>query len=234
MKKLLLGLVALMTLSLGACKANSQVSAGRGIADTYVNADGYLVIVYTDGTEDIAGYVKGEQGPQGEPGADGQDGKDGTDGKDGVDGKDGKNGIDGQDGKDGADGKSFVWAQVNKTLEFDFNYIYTGDGNPRTFGLSIDTIVKYAGYLDYSSLTLDNNVFSGTIKTKENIVSNITSLKVLDTNNAVYIDETYIEPKSSIGFNIQRKSYSVYSTDKYFEYSHIELTCGVWEYTLEQ
>ena len=62
MKKLLLGLAALMTLSLGACKTNSQVSAGRGIADTYVNADGYLIVVYTDGTEDIAGYDKGEQG----------------------------------------------------------------------------------------------------------------------------------------------------------------------------
>ena len=132
MKKLLLGLLAITSLGLGACSTNNTL---RGIADTYVNEDGYLVVVYTDGTEDIAGYVKGEQGetgPQGEPGEDGTDGTNGSDGNNGQDGvsivsivKTSSDGLvdtytvtysdghtstftitNGQDGEDGQDGVS--------------------------------------------------------------------------------------------------------------------------------
>ncbi len=94
------GAILLGMLSLTAC----NMPKVRSIDHTYINEAGYLVVVYNDGTEDIAGYVKGEQGEQGEPGKDGKDGEDGKDGADGKDGHDGKDGVDGKDGKDGVDG----------------------------------------------------------------------------------------------------------------------------------
>jgi len=59
---------------------------GRGIERTEINANGELIIYYTDGTFVNLGKVVGE------------------DGKDGVDGAPGKDGEDGKDGQDGANG----------------------------------------------------------------------------------------------------------------------------------
>ena len=53
---------------------------GKTIADAYINADGELVLEYTDGTSQTLGDVTG---------ADGQDGQDGADGADGANGADG-------------------------------------------------------------------------------------------------------------------------------------------------
>ena len=57
---------------------------GIGIASVEVNADGELVLIFTNGTSLNLGKVVG---------ADGKDGADGEDGKDGVDGEDGKDGV---------------------------------------------------------------------------------------------------------------------------------------------
>lgn len=76
------------------CKAEEPV----GIKKAYINDDGELVLVYTDGERDNLGTVVGKDGE------DGKDGHDGSDGKDGADGKDGEDGKDGLDGEKGADG----------------------------------------------------------------------------------------------------------------------------------
>lgn len=84
---------------------------GVGIAKAEINADGELVLTYTDETVVNLGRVVGTDGINGKDGADGKngiDGKNGANGKDGVNGKDGadgKNGVNGKDGKDGEDGK---------------------------------------------------------------------------------------------------------------------------------
>lgn len=67
----------------------------------YLDADGYLHLVYTNGADVNLGIVKGADGL---PGADGKDGKDGINGLNGKDGKDGLNGLNGKDGLDGKDG----------------------------------------------------------------------------------------------------------------------------------
>lgn len=74
---------------------------------------GRLLLRYSDGREEDAGYVVGPQGPEGkrgekgakgEPGAPGRDGLPGSDGQDGTPGRDGQDGKNGVDGKDGARG----------------------------------------------------------------------------------------------------------------------------------
>lgn len=72
---------------------------GRGIASTSVNSAGVLSVVYTDGTTQIVGNVRGSRGAQGPNGTTGQPGPRST-----VAGPDGAAGPAGQDGSDGADG----------------------------------------------------------------------------------------------------------------------------------
>ena len=98
MKKLFVLLIAFfVTLTtLTACDVQKQQ---RNIQSASVNNDGYLILTYTDGTEEVAGYVIGKTGK------DGQNGKDGINGRDGIDGKDGLNGIDGKDGAKGEQGE---------------------------------------------------------------------------------------------------------------------------------
>ena len=74
---------------------------GIGIADAIIDADGALVLAFTDGRTKTLGKVTGERGEKGETGA---AGRDGVDGAPGVAGNDGKDGADGRDGKDGCDG----------------------------------------------------------------------------------------------------------------------------------
>lgn len=62
---------------------------GVGVANAYVDENGNLIVVLTNGNEIDCGKVKG---------ADGQDGQNGQDGADGQDGQDGKDGLNGQDG----------------------------------------------------------------------------------------------------------------------------------------
>ena len=146
MKKLLVILLA--CLGLTAC--NGNVVEPKGISRTYVNDEGYLMVVYTDGSEENAGYVKGEKGEQGIQGVAGTNGKDGVDGKDGIDGKDGKDGrdgLDGQDGKDGIDGRDGVDGQDGKDgsvvyIEVDKHITLS---NPTTYG----EVNKAGTHFDY-------------------------------------------------------------------------------------
>lgn len=65
-------------------KDGTNGTDGRGIAKTEIDAEGRLVVTYTDGTSETLSNVVG---------ADGKDGDNGTDGKDGANGKDGADGI---------------------------------------------------------------------------------------------------------------------------------------------
>ena len=75
---------------------------GRGIDSVTTNADGHLIITYTDGTTEDAGKVVGDDGAAGTPGADGSDGAQGP---------------KGEDGKDGADGRSIESVRINDAGE---------------------------------------------------------------------------------------------------------------------
>lgn len=77
---------------------------GIGISDAIIDADGALVLTFTDGRTKTLGVVRGEKGEKGEKGDAGADGKDGVPGRDGVDGKDGAPGVGGKDGINGKDG----------------------------------------------------------------------------------------------------------------------------------
>jgi len=101
-------LASVLGIVLGVTAVFAPACSVKGVDDTYINDNGELIIVYTDGTEKNLGVVKGEDGKDGANGLDGKDGANGVDGVDGKDGKDGLNGTDGKDGIDGVDGKDFT------------------------------------------------------------------------------------------------------------------------------
>ncbi|WP_296132720.1 ExeM/NucH family extracellular endonuclease [uncultured Corynebacterium sp.] len=84
---------------------------GLGIDSVTTNADGHLIITYTDGTTEDAGKVVGDDGAAGTPGADG------SDGAQGPKGDDGKDGADGAAGKDGKDGRGIDSVRINDAGE---------------------------------------------------------------------------------------------------------------------
>lgn len=71
--------------ALASCSSDDPV----GIVSAYINEDGELVLVYSDGNEQNLGIVVGK---------DGENGKNGEDGADGTNGQNGINGVDGADG----------------------------------------------------------------------------------------------------------------------------------------
>lgn len=109
MKKILSLLLSVIfgvgALGLSSCSLFLPVETPVEIKKVTINDSGELIVVYTDGSTENLGVVKGTDGATGAQGEKGEAGKDGSDGKDGVDGKDGADGKDGVDGKDGADGK---------------------------------------------------------------------------------------------------------------------------------
>lgn len=67
----------------------------NGVYDTpdfTIDENGNLIVQYPNGTQEILGQVRPQDGA---PGADGEDGEDGEDGKDGAPGTPGKDGNDG-------------------------------------------------------------------------------------------------------------------------------------------
>ena len=100
-------IICTVCLVLSLCFLLPSCNRGRGsqLVAAEINANGELVLVYGDGTEQNLGVVVGKDGADGKDGANGKDGADGKDGKDGINGKDGKDGADGKDGVDGEDGK---------------------------------------------------------------------------------------------------------------------------------
>ncbi len=158
MKKLVVMLLA--CLGLTAC--NGNVIELKGISRTYVNEDGYLMVVYTDGSEENAGYVKGEKGEQGIQGVAGTNGKDGVAGKDGLngqDGKDGRDGLDGQNGKDGIDGRDGVDGKDGKNgvdgKDGETVYVPTLDLSLITYAADITKVGNF-----YQYMAIDNLVYT--------------------------------------------------------------------------
>ncbi|MBE7088030.1 MAG: hypothetical protein E7370_00695 [Clostridiales bacterium] len=101
-------LASVLGIVVGVSAIFAPACATKSVDDTYINDNGELIIVYTDGTQKNLGVVKGEDGKDGANGLDGKDGIDGIDGVDGKDGIDGVNGTDGKDGIDGINGKDFI------------------------------------------------------------------------------------------------------------------------------
>lgn len=172
----------------------------------HVNDSGELIVTYDDGTEENLGQVKG------------QDGHDGQDGK------------DGSDGNDGQDGKSFVYKKQEKTLTFEIKYASCG----YHWGISIQTLFNYSYYFDYSGVTVDSaGVFYGTMRTKKDIITDITSYRIYDSDEILYKEEVEEEPQESVYFSIPEK-YIDNNHTRYFENSKIEIDCSVWEYVLQE
>lgn len=95
---------------------------GIGIEKSEINADGELVITYTDGTSETLGVVVGA------------DGKNGVDGKDGTNGTNGKDGIDGINGVDGEDGIGIEKTEINSDGEL---VVYYTDGTSANLGVVV-------------------------------------------------------------------------------------------------
>lgn len=77
---------------------------GRGIVDAIIDADGNLVLTFSDGATKSLGRVCGRDGKDGRDGAPGEKGAQGEPGGAGKDGAPGIAGAAGRDGKDGAQG----------------------------------------------------------------------------------------------------------------------------------
>ncbi|MBE7088033.1 MAG: hypothetical protein E7370_00710, partial [Clostridiales bacterium] len=101
-------LASVLGIVVGVSAIFAPACATKSVDDTYINDNGELIVVYTDGTQKNLGVVKGEDGKDGANGLDGKDGIDGVDGVDGKDGIDGVNGLDGKDGIDGINGKDLT------------------------------------------------------------------------------------------------------------------------------
>ena len=86
----------------------------RSISRTYLNAAGELVVVYTDGSEENVGSVKGQDGQDGQDGRDGKDGKDGEQGPKGDPGDKGEKGDPGKDGQDARDEYPKEWVLADE------------------------------------------------------------------------------------------------------------------------
>lgn len=115
---------------------------GVGISSANVNADGQLILEFSDGSMVNLDKIVGTNGKDGRDGVDGAKGDKGDKGDTGEKGEDGKNGIDGKDGLNGTDGK---------------------DGLNGVDGVGIDTIVIEN---DILNITLSNGTTLnlGTIK----------------------------------------------------------------------
>ena len=143
---------------------------GLGIANIEINANGELIITYTDGTSKNLGNVMGSNGSNG---TDGEDGEDGEDGKDGVDGKTpsfkldengdlfiryseddewtllgnikGQTGDKGDNGADGEDGKDGLNIQIP-----------TSNGNLDTIVLIIIAAVSIVAIVTVAIVVISN------------------------------------------------------------------------------
>ncbi len=87
-----LALSAILALSLFSCGAAKEISSAS------INADGELILTYSDGSEQNLGTVVGKDGEKGEKGDKGADGVNGANGEKGDKGDKGDNGADGQSG----------------------------------------------------------------------------------------------------------------------------------------
>lgn len=76
----ILTLFILLIVSLSFVLSGCYAPSYKGVRDTYINEDGELIIVYTDGDKENLGVVVGQDGKDGVDGEDGEDGKDGIDG----------------------------------------------------------------------------------------------------------------------------------------------------------
>ena len=87
-------IILIFTIALVGCSPQAAV----GIDKMKINADGELVVTYTDGSKANLGKIVGEDGADGAKGDKGDKGDQGLPGIKGKDGKDGLNGLDGKDG----------------------------------------------------------------------------------------------------------------------------------------
>ena len=100
---------------LAACSTPEVVS----VESTTINAQGELVITYTDGRTENLGVVRGPAGPEGPSGAPGAPGEDGEDGSDGSDGAPGDDGLDGADGAQGPTGSRGLPGADGREVQFN-------------------------------------------------------------------------------------------------------------------
>ena len=114
---------------------------GVGIAKTEINAEGRLVVTYTDGTSETLSKVVG---------ADGKDGANGADGKDGVNGKNGTDGIGISKTEISADGQLVITYTDNTTSNLGVVVGVDGkngtDGTNGTNGVDGYTPIKGTDY----------------------------------------------------------------------------------------
>ncbi len=216
LKKLLIvvcSLCCVFALAFG-CAACADGEDGRGVAGTSINANGELVITYTDGTSETLGKIVGEdgetgaqgpqgeqgeqgetgaQGPQGEQGEKGEQGETGAQGPQGEKGETGAQGPQGEQGEQGEPGRGIESITVNDEGKLVILY---------TDGTSVELEIPAAGSgceHEYYSVTLDKSTCTThghtlNVCIKDGGCGNayITENE-LDPDNHTY-DETRVEP----------------------------------------
>ena len=84
-----IALLLAVCLILAACAQSSELPEPKGIKSAYINSDGELIIIYTDGTKSNVGTVVGADGADGEKGDKGDKGDTGDKGDKGDAGENG-------------------------------------------------------------------------------------------------------------------------------------------------
>lgn len=108
--------------------AGEKGETGNGISGAAINANGELVLTYSNGQSDNLGTVIGAKGEKGDTGATGAQGEQGIQGEKGDKGDTGATGQNGQDGKDG---KGVASAVINEEGKLVITY---SDGTIATLG----------------------------------------------------------------------------------------------------
>ena len=225
---------------------------GVGVQETYVDEDGHLIVVLTNGKTMDCGAVKGADGQDGEDGKDGADGQDGEDGKDGADGvgvqetyvdenghlivvltngktvdcgavkgadgqdgEDGKDGADGQDGEDGKDGADGVGVQETYVDEnghlivvltngktVDCGAVKGADGQNGQDGVGIKNLYINAEGRLIAELTdgrtIDcGSVWGGSAETEPESIRLNTSLLTIDEGKSAQLTATVLPEEAA-------------------------------------
>ena len=208
MSKIKIFILLSFALIIGTLAACSTPAEPVGIASTSINAQGELVITYTDGRVENLGVVRGpagtpgQDGQAGTPGQDGQagaPGEAGTPGQDGQAGEDGEPGLRGQRGLPGADGREvefnvssthIQWRFVGETAWVNLVALSELQGEAGDPGLSVVTASNETELITLLAVdTVDVIVFVGDITLDQSLFDGL----VLDFDGKTLIGDLIID-----------------------------------------
>ena len=167
---------------------------GVGVQEAYVDENGHLIVVLTNGKTVDCGAVKGADGQ------DGEDGKDGADGQDGEDGKDGADGVGVQETYVDENGHLIVVLTNGKTV--DCGAVKGADGQNGQDGVGIKNLYINAEGRLIAELTdgrtIDcGSVWGGSAETEPESIRLNTSLLTIDEGKSAQLTATVLPEEAA-------------------------------------